>query len=38
MVITYRQLMRAKLLNLLHAEKRWAKALRMRRERMGRRS
>lgn len=36
-MITYRQLMRAKVLNLLAAEKRWAKALRLRRERMGRR-
>ena len=37
-VITYRQLMRAKVLHALKAERPWAKRLRMRRERNGRRS
>jgi hypothetical protein len=36
-MITYRQLMRAKVLHLLAMERPWARRLRMRRERFGRR-
>lgn len=36
-MITYRQLMRAKVLHLLKSERPWARKLRMRRERMWRR-